>query len=113
LHFVDGRNGVKDFDVWTFYAATDGPAFPPRRIVSRDFGFPKFGRSPDRPDFIGRRVDLLGRSIDAELGDDPIDAVRRYLSAGTTASARCLREKAVVMLEPEKYRGRIAWPIRR
>jgi hypothetical protein len=21
LHFVDGENGVKDFDVWTFYAA--------------------------------------------------------------------------------------------
>ena len=29
LHYVDGKSGVKDFDVWTFYAARpDHPAFP-------------------------------------------------------------------------------------
>ena len=32
LHYVDGKNGVKDFDVWTFFA-NDGasPAYPVRR----------------------------------------------------------------------------------
>jgi hypothetical protein len=29
LHYVDGRNGVKDFDVWSFYAQHDDWPFPP------------------------------------------------------------------------------------
>ena len=28
LHFLDGRTGVKDLDVWTFYAAIPGTRFP-------------------------------------------------------------------------------------
>ena len=28
LHFLDGKNGVKDFDVWSFYAALDEGPFP-------------------------------------------------------------------------------------
>ena len=31
LHYIDGRNGGKDLDVWSFYAAGSGPQFPPRR----------------------------------------------------------------------------------
>ena len=30
LHYLDGRTGVKDFDVWSFYAAHDDGEFPPR-----------------------------------------------------------------------------------
>ena len=38
LHYLDGRNGVKDFDVWSFYAAlADGP-FPYRWRGTADFG---------------------------------------------------------------------------
>lgn len=113
LHYVDGKNGVKDFDVWTFYAVGSGQTFPPRRIVSRDFGSPKFGRSPDRPLYDGRRVDLLGRSIPAQQHEDPVSAIRRYLRAGKTESARRLREKAVVILEPKALRGTIVWPVLR
>ena len=68
LHYLDGRNGIKDFDVWTFYRRHGRKQFPPRRIVSRDLGHTKFGRSPDRPDFDGRRVDLIGRSLDTRVG---------------------------------------------
>ena len=28
LHYVNGRNGVKDFDVWSFYAQYDDWPFP-------------------------------------------------------------------------------------
>lgn len=102
LHFIDGENGVKDFDVWTFYAARpDHPAFPWRRRASRDFGDPRF---------VGRYVDLLGRSI--EVGDerDPAEALRGYLSGGSTASARALARKAAVLLEPPDRRGTVVWP---
>jgi hypothetical protein len=30
LHFIDGRNGIKDFDVWTFYRRRGARQFPPR-----------------------------------------------------------------------------------
>jgi hypothetical protein len=112
LHYVDGRSGVKDFDVWTFYAAhRDGP-FPSRRVARAGFGPSKFGRLPNdiRP-YAGRRVDLIGRSLTLALDADPVQALRRYLSASRTASARALARKAVVLVDPAHLRGVIAWPV--
>lgn len=111
LHFVDGESDVKDFDVWTFYAArADHPAFPWRRRASREFGDPRFGRPPDKPGFAGRYVDLLGRSIEVGAKSDPAATLRGYLSEGCTASARALAKKAVVLLEPSDLLGTVAWP---
>src|SRR5436190_24354542 len=62
LHFIDGTHGVKDFDVWSFFCARPDEPIRRRRVVRRDFGHPKFGTSPYRPDFIGRTVDLLFKS---------------------------------------------------
>ncbi len=112
LHFLNGQNGIKDFDVWTFYVAHPEATFPPRRRVARDFGDPKFGRSPDRPEFVGRRVDLLGRSLDDDVGTDPVATLRAYLSERRTSAARHLAEKAVVLLEPAAYLATVAWPVR-
>lgn len=109
LHFVDGKNGVKDFDVWTFYRAHQSGPYPYRRNVARDFGDQKFGTSQDRPDFVGRRVDCLGRSIPCPREQDPLEAVRDWLRSGRTKSARKLAEKAVVVLEPESERGTVIW----
>jgi hypothetical protein len=61
LHYVNGSNGVKDFDVCSFYAQYDDWPFPPRWRGTRDFGLSKFGRySGDPLRYSGRRVDLLG-----------------------------------------------------
>ena len=110
LHFVDGESGVKDFDVWTFYAARpDHPAFPWRRRASRVFGEPRFGRPPDRPGFLDRRVDLLGRSIEVGTERDPAAILGRYLSEGGTTSARALARKAAVLLEPSDLLGKVVW----
>lgn len=110
LHYVNGTNGVKDFDVWTFYSAHPARPYPPRRNVARDFGDAKFGTSPDRPEFVGRRVDCLGRSIPCAQGRDGLDAVRDWLSSRRTMSARKLAEKAVVVLWPASARGKVLWP---
>ena len=68
LHYVNGSNGVKDFDVWSFYAQSDDWPFPARWRGTRDFGPSKFGRYPgDPPRYSGRRVDLLGRLLPADL----------------------------------------------
>jgi hypothetical protein len=113
LHFVDGSNGVKDFDVWSFFCANPHGPIPRRRVVSCDLGYPKFGTSPDRPDFIGRRVDLLFKSIHCPPESSPIALLQRYLSEGRTETARCLAQKAVVLIEPAELLGVTAWPIKK
>jgi hypothetical protein len=35
-HYVDGKTGVKDFDVWTFYAEHPEGQYPYRRMGHKD-----------------------------------------------------------------------------
>jgi hypothetical protein len=113
LHYVDRSNGVKDFDVWSFYAQYDDWPFPARWRGTRDFGPSKFGRYPgDPPRFAGRRVDLLGRSLAAGPGADSAEVLRRYLAAGRTGTAKALAAKAVVLIDPQNRAGEIVWPPR-
>jgi hypothetical protein len=111
LYYVNGKNGVKDFDVWSFYAQHDDWPFPARWRGTRDFGPSKFGRyRGDPPRYTGRRVDLLGRSLPAAPGTDPARAIRDYLAAGRTTSARALAAKAAVLIDPMDRGGEIVWP---
>ncbi len=60
LHYIDGKNGIKDFDVWTFFAANPKRPYPDPALYRRnrhvDFASPKFGKSDDPryADFVGR-----------------------------------------------------------
>ncbi|MGE0646262.1 MAG: hypothetical protein AB7P24_21640 [Nitrospira sp.] len=110
LHFLDGNNGVKDFDVWSFYRANPVRPFPYRRRGTADFGTPKFGLSSDSQQFVGRRVDLLGRSLPASSYVDPVAVLREYLREARTKTARCLAQKAVVLIEPDELIGTVVWP---
>ncbi len=111
LHYVDGRNGVKDFDVWSFYAGRDDGPFPYRWRGTEDYGASKFGRYPDdAPSYTGRRVDLLGRSLRVPLDADPVAAVRGYLTTASTDSAKKLAAKAVVLIHPQALVGKVVWP---
>jgi hypothetical protein len=111
LHYVNGNNGVKDFDVWSFYSQYDDWPFPARWRGTRDFGPSRFGRFPgDPPSYSGRRVDFLGRSLPAPLGADPAVVIRSYLAGRRTESAKALAAKAVVLIDPEDRAGEIIWP---
>lgn len=121
LHYVDmaerasAANGVKDFDVWSFFASVPGHRFPAdRRMTHVDLGPSKFGRWTGEPPsfchFSGRRVDMLMRSLPVELGADPADALADYLREGRTVSARRLAAKAAVLINPIQRRGEIVWP---
>jgi hypothetical protein len=111
LHYMNGNNGVKDFDVWSFYAQLDDWPFHARWRGTRDFGPSKFGRySGDPPQYVGRRVDLLGRSFPAAPGTDPAHAIHDYLATGRTTSARALAAKAAVLIDPMNRIGEIVWP---
>ena len=111
LHFLDDKNGVKDFDVWSFYAALDDGPFPYRWRGTADFGPAKFGRHPgDPPSYTGRRVDFLGRSLPVPPGADPAAALRDYLSTTHTATAKALAAKAVILISPDQSVGECVWP---
>lgn len=109
-HYVSGTVGIHDFDVYTFYAAHPLRRWYAKRNKHCDYGLNKFGRSPDRPDYVGRRVDLLGRGIEYTHGEDPADAIRRWLRSAATTSAKLLAAKAVVLLSPSERLGDIVWP---
>jgi hypothetical protein len=109
LHYLNGETGINDLDIFSFFRRHPDRDWYPRRRVVYDFGDPKFGQSADKPRFVGRRVDCMGRSIDAVLGEEPVTAVRRYLRAGRTTTARLLAQKAVILLEPAC--GVVVWPV--
>jgi hypothetical protein len=111
LHFVNGSTGVETFAVWTFYAEHAEAPFPFQQTARADFGKSRFGRGTASPDaYQGRRIELKGRSLACKPGDDPLEVLQRYLRSGETPSARELRDKALVLLEPEHFLGYVAWP---
>lgn len=104
LHYLDGSNGVKDFDVWSFFA-DDGssPRYPVRRRGIARYDGSRFSDST-------RRVDLLGRTISGATGADPVAEVQAYLRRPLTASARHLGKKGVVIASPTSLLGTVIWP---
>jgi len=111
LHFVNGSTGVGVFNVWTFYAEHSEAPFPFQQLLKADFGISKFGRDAANPDaYQGRRIVLRSRSLDCRPGDNPIEILQRYLRSGETPSARELRDKAVVLIEPGQFLGYVVWP---
>ncbi len=112
LHYLNGEVGINDFDLYHFFTTNPKRHWcyrrPPRVF---DFGNERFGRTVKYEDFVGRRVDVMGRDLIARKGADPVEAVQIYLQAGRTKTSRLLAEKAVVLLEPEELLGKVAWPI--
>lgn len=111
LHYLDGKNGVKDLDVWSFYSQHMKRPYPYRRRGERDFGDRKFGKTEGYEHFKGRCVDLIGRSISSTHAGDPVATLQGYLSEGRTASSRWLAKKAMILIEPATLLGTVIWPV--
>lgn len=108
-HYVESEVGVQDFDVYSFFEANPKRHWYAKRNKHVDFGDSRFGQSIDRPDFVGRRVDLLGRGISRHVRESAVACIRRWIAEGATDSARRLAKKAVVLLEPREHRGEVVW----
>ena len=112
LHYIDGKNGVKDFDVWFFYSDKKNICMPYRTVLCADFGKSKFGRIPMQKHHEGRGIDVLMRSDSAFNTRDPVKGITDYLSKHRTKTAGFLSQKAAVGLYPESVFGRVLWPAR-
>ena len=84
---VDGRHGVKDLDVWAFFRAYPGRPFPYRTVWNRDFGPSHFGKHPNNAGYTGRRVDLIGRSIEATASESPVEGLHQWLAGGAASES--------------------------
>ncbi|GAA1439368.1 hypothetical protein GCM10009641_46920 [Mycobacterium cookii] len=129
LHYLDRKNGVKDLDVWSFFALPPGESrFPEdKRTKHVDFGPSDLGRQRydltqaptprKRAQWVrwtdehqGRRVDLMMRGLGCEPGADPADAIRQWLLQGKpTSSPGLLRRQAVILIDPADRRGEVVW----
>ena len=110
-HYVRSECGIKDFDVWVFYAQQPGrKPFPHRRhgYGRGDFGISKFGRNPRDEGYSGRRVDVFGRSIRRIQGQRPEDAALRWVH-GRSPSPRHIAKNPIIGIYPAPYCGRVIW----
>lgn len=115
LHFLDDKNGIKDFDIWYFYARVTNMKYPPRAMKLVDSRMQKFGVNPNDANrgYVGRRIHLLGRDIDCQHRrgqHDPRECIIRYLVTRKTETARRLSEKGVIGLYPATIFGKVIWP---
>ena len=72
-------------------------------------GFGKFGRSVRWQHFVGRRVDVMGRALEVRRDSDAESAIRHYLGNFTTATAKVLKEDAVVLVAPARLPDDVGW----
>jgi hypothetical protein len=110
-HFIGRADGIQDFDVYAFFADHPDSHWYAKRVAVKDFGDPKFGKSASKPNFVGRRVDLLGRGLPCPVGEDVAAAIQHWLTTARTSSVPLLAEKAVVLLSPEERMGEVVWPL--
>lgn len=100
-----GRPGVKDLDVWTFYAAIPGRPlrtgryercldFGPSSLGRNRYPAPHAGETRRWNQFAGRRVDLLARDLRVDVDasvDDVVAALRSWLTAGAAKPCKHLQ----------------------
>jgi hypothetical protein len=67
-------------------------------------------RNPLAPVSTPARAKLFRRSLPVVPGTDPADAIRSYLAARRTGSAKALAAKAVLLIDPQNRAGEIVWP---
>lgn len=102
LHYIDGKTGVKDFDVWSFFTDIPSVRFPYRRHRIVESGLEKFGvHSIDIGwNYKSRHVDLFGGTIKADIvkrnRGDPCACITEYLKRVKTTRAKKLGRKLLL-----------------
>ncbi|MFH0874793.1 MAG: hypothetical protein V1859_02560 [archaeon] len=106
LHYVDKKNGIKDFDVLVIYKKQNNRTkLYAKRLKSYDSGLPEFGRySKDKPKYTNRRVDILMREIPVLKHKSLNINLRDFISQHKYWS-----KKAAVGIWPKRILGKIIY----
>jgi hypothetical protein len=122
LHYIDGKTGIRDFDVFFFFDNNTPIRYPFRRRGFADFGESKFGKTKSNQDppptkmakAKGKVIDVMGRQI-PNIDDDYVKSLQTYLKKGLasendSSTPYRLAQKAVVTLWPTEDLGKVIWP---
>ena len=111
LHYLDclrgakKKNGVKDLDVYSFYAKDPKLPWPYRRHGKADFGESEFGYYSHA----GRPFEPDGPGPAREARWRPGRGSSLVVDHQREPTPQHLRQKAVVGPYPARYRGKIIW----
>lgn len=120
LHFIDGKNGVKDFDIYSFYVPSSKQGNNRisrlgRVLINRDSKLSKFGKDEHHKEYVGKKADFMMREIDEDIiknnNRDAAKCIAAYLERGRTRTATLLSRKAVVGLYPKRIFSKVIWPV--
>lgn len=114
LHYVDGKNGVKDFDIYLFYKENPNKNMWVRRIKKIDSNLKKFGNP---------KVDFIRKTINTKYivgnEDNPQKIIERLLNESKKPFVKYLtiwakKEKnrtrnAVIGLYPKQIFKDVLW----
>ncbi len=107
LHYADGKNGIKDFDLLVAYQKlndTENRIYP-KRIKSYNSNLPEFGRYPkDNEKYKTRRVDILMREIKFSKDKHLSENLHDYI-----ASHNYWSKKAAIGIWPRNILGKIIY----
>lgn len=104
LHFIDGKNGIKDIDIWMFFREDAEIKIPAIRncMKSKYLNFQRIGE---------KKVDFLKKMIPSKHWDkSEIITIQHYLSNNNNSTPNFLKHKPVVVLYPDEYFGKTIWP---
>ncbi|MBN1523593.1 MAG: hypothetical protein JW904_03825 [Spirochaetales bacterium] len=108
MHYYDKSNGIKDFDIWIFYPFNQ-KHLPYRTYWNWFYNNSKFGLHSVYSSEKGRKVDVLVRSVKNYVPNDPVATIYSYFKNEGTITSQLLLQKAVVLLSPEYYFGKVIW----
>lgn len=101
LHYLNQKTGIKDFDVWHFYANNENVTLRCRR--------PKRIKNA----YMGRDIDFLKRAIPKNIfalfPNNLEKIIMSFLLERNTKSKNLLLKKAVIGLYPNNIFAKILW----
>lgn len=106
-HFVDGKTGINDVDVWFFFQENEDVKIPNIKNMrySKELKFERLGE---------KRIDFLKKAIrrnifEVSKSSEPTDVLNAFLRSANTASSRELAKKPVIGLYPTSIFASIIW----
>lgn len=103
-HYLDGKFGVKDFDVYFFFAEHPERDQKDKRVKRSEETYPGFGEV--QTDFI--RIIVRSDLVKAHRSDPEV-LLKAYLKKPPADTARKLAESPVVGLVPDAILGKVLW----
>lgn len=106
-HFLDGKTGIRDIDVWFFFEEDANVRIPDRRNM-------RCSKYKSLKNIGEKKIDFLKKGIKRDIvnmskSKKPEDILRSYLQNANTRTSQELAKRPAVGLYPDKIFGKVVW----